>query len=168
MEEAIESLYVSPFTTMVLTTEKRVFAFGSNSKGRLGLGSIKEVLDPTDLTKNLALAEDEHVTGINIDFLHAFIRTSHGRLIAFGYNNYGQLGNGTDDDVEIPSETRVDGWYEIDRIDLDYRQPIPTYIPTKEGYTFNGWYLDDRCINPLLHRIMPDHDLMLYAKYVPS
>jgi hypothetical protein len=108
------------------------------------------------MKQNLELTEDERVTGINIDFLHAFIRTADGRLTPFGYNNDGRIGNGTDDDVEIPCETRVDGWYEIHRVERDDHQTIPTYIPTNEGCTFNRWYLDDRFINPLLPTRMPD------------
>ncbi len=36
-------------------------------------------------------------------------------------------------------------------------------IPQKDGFYFEGWFLDDACVTPFAESAMPDRDLTLYA-----
>jgi uncharacterized repeat protein (TIGR02543 family) len=40
--------------------------------------------------------------------------------------------------------------------------------PTKEGYEFHGWYIDQYFITPFEAVTMPEADLVLYAKWLPA
>lgn len=36
--------------------------------------------------------------------------------------------------------------------------------PTKEGYTFDGWYIDSKLQTPYVFGTMPAEDITIYAK----
>lgn len=38
-------------------------------------------------------------------------------------------------------------------------------IPQKDGFYFEGWFLDDACVTPFAESIMPDRDMTLYAAW---
>ena len=41
--------------------------------------------------------------------------------------------------------------------------------PTKKGYTFGGWYLDEALTKPYtIPDVMPDEDVLVYAKWTPA
>ena len=40
--------------------------------------------------------------------------------------------------------------------------------PTREGYTFGGWYLDTACNEPLTEAHTVGGELILYAKWIPN
>ncbi len=49
---------------------------------------------------------------------------------------------------------------------LPYQSEIPTLpIPSKEGYVFSGWYLDEELTNLFTDEIMPSRNITLYAKW---
>lgn len=43
---------------------------------------------------------------------------------------------------------------------------LPTYKAIKEGYVFNGWYLDSEYLYPMAFNAGASNDLTLYAKWV--
>lgn len=44
---------------------------------------------------------------------------------------------------------------------------MPPQEPTKEGYTFGGWYTDENLSNPFLWTTMPSKNITLYAGWEP-
>jgi len=43
-----------------------------------------------------------------------------------------------------------------------------TYIPTKEGYSFVGWYLDQLLGIEFTDTLMPAENIILYAKWIEN
>ncbi|HEY8445430.1 MAG TPA: InlB B-repeat-containing protein, partial [Bacilli bacterium] len=52
-----------------------------------------------------------------------------------------------------------------EEIILDYQEEIELNEPTKEGYTFGGWFEDYKYTKALTFDKMPAYDLTLYAKW---
>lgn len=88
----------------VLTSEGRLLTWGANQYGQLGNNSTSNELLPKDITSYFNLDIDEQITSISFGLNHASALTSRGRLFTWGYNNYGQLGNGTTNYTAIPIE----------------------------------------------------------------
>src|SRR5690554_3739395 len=61
-----------------------------------------------------------------------------------------------DDDTVL--ETRTISYYDA----VDYNE---AFIPEKEGYTFDGWYMDSNYNNPYTPYFNYEKDLSLYAKW---
>jgi uncharacterized repeat protein (TIGR02543 family) len=40
--------------------------------------------------------------------------------------------------------------------------------PTKDGYTFDGWFIDDECKNAFEFDVMPASNTTIYAKWNPE
>ena len=52
----------------------------------------------------------------------------------------------------------------VEEIDAQYNEEITApEEPTKEGYTFKGWYTDQECTNKYVFNKMPNHNITLYA-----
>jgi len=60
----------------------------------------------------------------------------------------------------------VDGGSEVLTITQDYNTSVvEPNEPTKEGYTFIGWFSDIELLTPYEFTLMPAEDIMLYAKW---
>uniref|UniRef100_G1QE38 X-linked retinitis pigmentosa GTPase regulator n=1 Tax=Myotis lucifugus TaxID=59463 RepID=G1QE38_MYOLU len=80
--------------TAVITENKKLYMFGSNNWGQLGLGSKSAVCKPT-CVKALKPENVKHVAcGRN----HTLVSTEGGKVYAVGGNNEGQLGLGDTED----------------------------------------------------------------------
>jgi len=90
---------------MALTSEGRVFSWGYNDYGQVGLGPTNSAYtEAVDITDSLNLSLNEEVQKISIGYHHSAILTSNGRILLWGYNNVGQLGNGTIASVFMPTD----------------------------------------------------------------
>ena len=76
--------------TAVVTSSGRLFTFGSNEYGQLGLGHYNNVLRPSCVK----CIKPDRVSAVACGKAHTIIATESGRLFAFGSNNEGQLGIG--------------------------------------------------------------------------
>jgi uncharacterized repeat protein (TIGR02543 family) len=55
----------------------------------------------------------------------------------------------------------------VTSITQDYASAVIEPIsPTKEGYTFDGWYSDSSLMTPYVFSIMPADNITLYAKWI--
>ena len=95
--------------SLALTSTGQVLAWGSNSYGQLGNGSTTNSSTPVAVS----LPSGTTVTAIAGGFYHSLALTSSGQVLAWGWNFYGQLGNGTTTNsstpvpVSLPSGTTV-------------------------------------------------------------
>jgi alpha-tubulin suppressor-like RCC1 family protein len=86
---------------LALTTDGQVAAWGSDSSGQLGNGASAGSSTPVAVTRDTALA-GKSVTAIAAGHLHSVALASDGTLVAWGSNQYGQLGNGSTTTAQTP------------------------------------------------------------------
>ncbi|SDE24759.1 Ig-like domain repeat protein [Glycomyces harbinensis] len=95
--------------SIALTSAGAVLAWGQNDVGQLGEDSFTNSTEPV----NVELPEGTTVTAISVGDDHVLALTSTGQVLAWGYNEWGQLGNGTNTEsglpveVDLPSGTTV-------------------------------------------------------------
>ena len=81
----------------LLTTEGRLFMWGQNTSGALGLEEdIVKTDIPVDITNRFDLNPDEKIIDFNFGYLHTLVLTNQGRVFGFGMNVLGQLGDSED------------------------------------------------------------------------
>jgi len=97
--------------SLALTSTGRVLAWGSNSAGQLGNPGVGE---SSNLPVPVLLPPGATVTGIAAGGDHSLAVTSTGQVLAWGLNEFGELGNGTSDNfattpvaVDLPPGTAV-------------------------------------------------------------
>ena len=78
----------------MLTSDGKVFAWGENSSGQLGNGTTNDSTTPVAVDMRGALS-GKTVTAIAAGSYHTLVLTSDGKVFAWGYNGWGQLGDGT-------------------------------------------------------------------------
>ena len=88
--------------TFIETTDNKLFVFGYNGDGGLGLGDINNRNTPTELTDSRIRGKVKKVTS-NLRGV-TFIETTDNKLFVFGRNNYGQLGLGDTSGRNTPTE----------------------------------------------------------------
>ena len=84
--------------SLALTSTGQVLAWGFNADGELGDGTTTNRHRPV----SVALPAGASVTGIAAGEFHSLAITSTGRALAWGFNNQGELGNGTDQPSDVP------------------------------------------------------------------
>ncbi|MEW2624211.1 Ig-like domain repeat protein [Streptomyces sp. NPDC048106] len=88
---------------LALTSDGHVLAWGRNSFGELGDGTTTSSSTPVEVR----LPMGTHVTAIAAGINHSLALTSDGRVLAWGENLYGQLGDGTTDNRSTPVEAHL-------------------------------------------------------------
>lgn len=150
------------------TSSGRLYTWGGNGAGQLGDGTTTNRYTPIEITSNFSLATGEKIMLISLGGDHNAALTSSGRLLTWGPNGTGQLGDGTTINRYTPTEiTQPNMEFEIISSDsVVYNQIVAGYFPTIEGYTFDGWYTDTTLTQPYTFTTMPANDMTLYAKWV--
>ena len=94
-----------------IETNGKLFVFGNNSQGQLGLGDTSNRTVPTELTVVTPTANNPiqrgNIKKVTLGANHSFIETKDGRLFVFGDNTQGQLGLGDTNDRTRPVELTV-------------------------------------------------------------
>jgi uncharacterized repeat protein (TIGR02543 family) len=88
--------------SLAVTTQGRVYAWGLNVSGRLGDGTNTNRNTPT-LINVPNLQSGETIAQVTAGYSHSLAVTTQGRVYAWGYNVYGQLGNGTNTNRNTPT-----------------------------------------------------------------
>lgn len=102
--EYITDLDLGSFNNMALSSDGRVFMWGYNENQELGIGWAPNQSEPIDITRKLNLHENETAAMISLCSHSASALTSQGRVITWGNNRNGQLGNGYTDQTNGPSD----------------------------------------------------------------
>jgi alpha-tubulin suppressor-like RCC1 family protein len=85
--------------SLILDHRGRVFSFGSNDCGKLGLGDDIHRSSPT-LIETSGLGK---VVTISTKDEHSLLLNSEGQVFGFGYNEMGQLGLGHEENISTPT-----------------------------------------------------------------
>lgn len=82
-----------------VTKEDKVYGFGSNKSGCLGLGSNKPQLDVPRLNPTLS---GKRLVNIFCGLDHCIGLTVDGKCYGWGFNEYGRLGIGNTESINTP------------------------------------------------------------------
>ncbi len=91
------------FDGLVLTAAGRVLAWGDNGFGQLGNGTRHTSTIPV----RVRFPAGTKVTAVGAGSLHNLALTSAGRVLAWGYNAFGQLGNGSTTGSDTPARVHL-------------------------------------------------------------
>ncbi|RJP61813.1 MAG: hypothetical protein C4543_02940, partial [Ignavibacteriales bacterium] len=95
VDEKIISSSLGNAHSIVLTSNNRIFTWGSNSLGQLGDGTTITRTVPVEITNKFVLSTNEIIVSIDTFEAHSSALSSNGQIFMWGYNYDGQLGDGT-------------------------------------------------------------------------
>jgi alpha-tubulin suppressor-like RCC1 family protein len=80
-----------------LSFDGRLFTWGYNNFGQLGLGfyNYTTTNTPSDITSNFSISKRDQIHSVSLGFSHSAALTRSGRLFLWGSNYYGEIGDGT-------------------------------------------------------------------------
>jgi hypothetical protein len=87
--EKIKMISCGAFHSLALTESGRVFGWGNNIFGQLGV-DVEHSSEPIIIELN-----DLKIKKISCGYNHSLLLSCDGHIYAFGWNQYGQVGNGT-------------------------------------------------------------------------
>ncbi|MCX7958599.1 MAG: hypothetical protein N3B13_06080, partial [Deltaproteobacteria bacterium] len=95
-------IYLSPgmFHTCALLSQKNIKCWGNNDSGQIGNGTTEEsVSEPSDV-----LDTGSDIKMISAGGFHTCALRNTGRVLCWGRNDYGQLGNNNTDNQDKPTD----------------------------------------------------------------
>ncbi|MDR0591100.1 MAG: IPT/TIG domain-containing protein [Candidatus Nomurabacteria bacterium] len=81
--------------SLALTTDGKVYAWGYNNRGQMGIGSTTNQPRPVAVNMVSGVLANKTVTQIAAGREFALVLTSDGKVFSWGRNYYGQAGNGS-------------------------------------------------------------------------
>ncbi|WP_259465324.1 InlB B-repeat-containing protein [Bifidobacterium sp. wkB344] len=88
--------------SLALGSDGNAYAWGSNTYGKLGDGTTIQRTTPVKVRKPTGKPTDFTYVQVGAGWQHSLALSSDGNAYAWGYNNYGQLGDGTKTDRTTP------------------------------------------------------------------
>ena len=88
--------------TVALKQDGTVWSWGNNSYGQLGLENTTSYTEPQQVT-----GIQEKIIDVKAGYYHNIALTENGEVYTWGYNGYGQLGNGTSENSTTPVKVTV-------------------------------------------------------------
>ena len=164
--ETVISISLGEFHSSALTSTGRIFTWGRNLYGQLGDGTTTNQSSPKAITSEFDLTSGELIVSIVAGDGHTSIFTSTGRLFFWGENYYGQLGDGTTVDSITPIEMQSYMAFSTLETVQDFNETLEAYMPLREGYLFDGWYVDQNLTTKYTFTSMPAEDLILYGRWI--
>lgn len=122
--EYISQISLGGEHSALFTTDNRLFIWGNNDRGQLGIENITSQLSPIDITASLNLNNEEIIQSISLGQRHTGIFTTSNRIFVWGWNLYGHLGDGKRTSQNLPVEITdkfvFDSEEFIEKIDFGY------------------------------------------------
>jgi len=100
--EGIKYIASGETHSILVTTANRIFSWGENNFGQLGDGTESNRISPVEITSNFNLQVDDDITKISTKADHNLLLTSTNLVFTWGYNFYGQLGDGSNQSSSLP------------------------------------------------------------------
>jgi alpha-tubulin suppressor-like RCC1 family protein len=114
------------------TTSKPV-GWGRNDNGQLGDGSIGSKNTPVPIK----LPKGTNLRAISAGQNHSVAVTSTGAALAWGYNGYGQLGNGTNASSDVPIKVKLPAGTKTTAASASERHSL--FLTSKGAVLATGW-----------------------------
>lgn len=102
IQDPIHMIALGSSHSGLLTTTGSLFTWGRNVYGQLGDGTTNSTSRPKEITQNMTLQDQEVISNISLGWGHSAVQTSLNRVFTWGFNQFGQLGNQTNDDQLRP------------------------------------------------------------------
>ena len=99
---SVEGRIAATMHTVYLKNDGTVLAWGYNSNGQLGDGTITDSLFPVQVSGAGGAGLLSDVKAVAAGYGHTLALKNDGTVLAWGYNSNGQLGNGTTTDSAVP------------------------------------------------------------------
>ncbi|HHX78249.1 MAG TPA: hypothetical protein GX695_00650 [Acholeplasmataceae bacterium] len=152
-----------------ITLKNRIFTWGYNSCGQIGNGtSIIDKYSPTEITTFLNFVNDDFIESISLGLYHSSAISSDGRFFSWGWNNKGQLGEGTFQNKFYPTKMEYNELSLIFTDKYESGKEIKEYVPKLDDYIFSGWYLDSDLFEPFVNKNMVEKNIILYGRWIPK
>eukprot|EP00850_Spirogloea_muscicola_P008974 SM000049S16745 [mRNA] locus=s49:427660:430897:- [translate_table: standard] len=97
-EERMEMVACGWRHTIAVASSGAIYTYGWSKYGQLGHGDFEDQLVPT----RVAALADKKITKISGGWRHTVAIDSEGKLFAWGWNKFGQVGVGNTDDHNLP------------------------------------------------------------------
>ncbi|MDM8541107.1 choice-of-anchor D domain-containing protein [Desulfococcaceae bacterium HSG9] len=91
----VDAIAAGKFYTVVLKNDKTVWAWGSNAYGQLGNNSGESSITPVQVVTDIYGTKLENIKAISAGYAHTIALKEDGTVWAWGYNQYGQVGDGS-------------------------------------------------------------------------
>jgi len=104
----VNQISVGESHTCAVTNDGAAYCWGYNAYGQLGRGNNTNYSQPTAVLTTGVLA-GKTVAQIAAGRLHTCVATSDGGAYCWGYNGYGQMGNGNNTDSNKPASVLTSG-----------------------------------------------------------
>jgi uncharacterized repeat protein (TIGR02543 family) len=164
LDEYIVDLSLGWISSSLLTSKGRVFVWGNNSSGRLGIDDISYSYNPIEITNRFELNDNEIITKIEMSANASIAVTSFNNIYIWGANvNYQIPIEGQDNLFKPVAFTNKIIKYE--EVLLNYNTLIESISIEESAYEFKGWYTDPSLKIRSTFIRMPDEDLNLYPKW---
>ncbi len=151
--------------TLIVTNHNRVFGWGTCPYYELGLPTTLFKALP-ELVNILNYPAGVDILDIDGSYSASMLILSNGMMYGTGYNENGIFGDGLTTSKAAFYQYSLGGLTKITSDALyDYDETLNLPTPTKTGSTFIGWYLDAELVTAFTGTKMPDHDVVLYAKW---
>jgi alpha-tubulin suppressor-like RCC1 family protein len=132
----ITSLYAQDYGALALTSARTVLGWGYGSDGELGDGTTSS----SDVPVAVSLPSGTTVTSIGGAAYEGFAVTSAGAVLGWGYNAYGELGNGTTTTTDVPVKVSLAAGTKVTAVAGGY---YTAYALTSTGHVLAWGYGND-------------------------
>ena len=139
-----------------------------NGNGATG-GATESVIHTYDTVK--ALRENGYTRNYTVVYNHNYKESTNiSKTATYTFKNWNLMSNGTGraygNKESVLNLTATNG--ATINMYAQWESHSITYVPTREGYTFGGWYLEANCINKVSDgTYTPMSNITVYAKWIP-
>ena len=139
--ETVQMVVAGSYHSLALTTNNRIYTWGANGYGQLGSGTFLNRITPTVIAFT-GLQGGETIQQISAGNFHFLVLTSTGRLFTWGYNESGQLGNGSASNSSSPTLVNFTGLLSGETLQHVGAGAYHSFVVTSTGrlfaWGFNG------------------------------
>ncbi|KAL1546320.1 ultraviolet-B receptor UVR8-like isoform X1 [Salvia divinorum] len=115
-DSQVKAVAAGLWHTICISSDGRVYVFGGNQFGQLGLGSHQDQCEVVPCLLDASVLESKKAKIASSGARHNAILTEDGKIFCWGWNKYGQLGLGDAVDRNIPEEVLLKEDYKMKNV----------------------------------------------------